>query len=96
MNATADETKIERLIAMAERLIDALELDIAALKSGKPGAMCSMNPEIQKLTVNYSKEAQNFDIRIAKAVRLDLRSKFLAVTAKFRDVLQRQDRKSVV
>ena len=36
------DPKIERLIAMAERLIADLESDIAALKDGSPGAMRSM------------------------------------------------------
>ena len=84
----SDEPRIERMIAMAERLIVALEADIAALKSGKPGAMRSMDPEIQKLSVVYGKEAQTFDIRIAKAAKAELRARFLTVTGKFRDVLQ--------
>lgn len=88
MTPTNDDPKIERLIAMAERLIAALEADITALKAGTPGAMRSMDPEIQKLSMNYGKEAQNFDIRIAKAARGELRAKFLSVTAKFREVLQ--------
>jgi hypothetical protein len=83
-----DEPKIERLIVMAERLITALEGDIAALKAGTPTAMPSMNPEVQKLSVLYGREAQNFDIRIAKSAREELRHRFLAITAKFRDVLQ--------
>ena len=83
-----DEPKIERLIAMAERLITALEGDIAALKAGQPAAMPSMDPEVQKLSVLYGREAQNFDIRIAKSARQELRLRFLAITAKFRDVLQ--------
>ena len=86
--AIKDEPRIERLIMMAERLIVALEADIAALKAGQPAAMKSMDPEIQKLTVIYGKEAQNFDIRIAKSARADLRARFVLVTAKFRDVLQ--------
>jgi hypothetical protein len=83
-----DEPKIERLIAMAERLIVALESDIAALKAGTPSQMVSMDPEIQKLSVNYGREARNFDMRIAKAAPLALRTRFLFITAKFRDVLQ--------
>jgi hypothetical protein len=83
-----DELKIERLIAMAERLIVALESDIAALKAGTPSQMVSMDPEIQKLSVNYGREARNFDIRIAKAAPVALRTRFLFITAKFRDVLQ--------
>jgi hypothetical protein len=83
-----DDPKIERLIAMAERLIVALESDIAALKAGTPSRMVSMDPEIQKLSIVYGREAQNFDIRIAKAAPLPLRTRFLAITARFRDVLQ--------
>jgi hypothetical protein len=83
-----DEPKIERLITMAERLIVALESDIAALKAGTPSKMVSMDPEIQKLSVIYGREAQGFDIRIAKAAPLALRTRFLTITAKFRDVLK--------
>lgn len=83
-----DEPKIERMIVMAERLTAALESDIAALKAGTPGAMRSLDPEIQQLTALYGKEAQNFDIRIAKSARLELRTRFLTITAKFREVLQ--------
>ena len=83
-----DEPRIERLIVMAERLIAALESDIAALKAGDPAAMKSMDPEIQKLSAIYGKEAQNFDIRIARSARAELRVRFVAITTKFREVLQ--------
>jgi hypothetical protein len=82
-----DVPRIERLISMAERLVVALEADIAALKAGKPTEMISMSPEIQRLSMLYGREAQNFDIRIAKSAPPSLRQKFIAVTAKFRDVL---------
>jgi hypothetical protein len=90
MNQTKleDGPRIERLISLAERLVVALEADIAALKAGKPGEMKSMDPEIQKLSVIYGREAQNFDIRIAKAAAPGLRERFMTVTAKFREVLQ--------
>ena len=84
----SDEPRIERMISLAERLINAFESDIAALKAGKPAMLRSMDPEIQKLTVVYGKEAQNFDIRIARSARAELRARFLAVTGKFREVLQ--------
>ena len=32
-----DDSRIERLISLAERIITALESDIAALKEGRPG-----------------------------------------------------------
>ena len=83
-----DTPRIERLISLAERLVTALEQDIVALKAGKPNEMRSMDPEIQKLSVIYGREAQNFDIRIAKAAPIKLRERFLLVTGKFRDVLQ--------
>ncbi len=86
--AIHDEPKLERLITMAERLIVALESDIAALKDGVPSRMVSQDPEIQKLSAIYGREAQNFDIRIAKSAPAALRTRFLTITAKFRDVLQ--------
>ncbi len=85
---TEDEPRLERLISMAERLIAALESDIAALKAGTPAKMVSLDPEIQKLSAVYGREAQNFDIRIAKAAPVALRTRFLTITAKFREVLQ--------
>jgi hypothetical protein len=82
-----DVPRIERLISMAERLVVALEADIAALKAGKPTEMISMSPEIQRLSALYGREAQNFDIRIAKSAPPSLRQKFVAITTKFREVL---------
>ena len=83
-----DTPRIERLILLAERLVAVLEADIAALTAGKPGEMKSLDPENQKLSVIYGKEAQNFDIRIAKSAPPGLRQRFMATTAKFREVLQ--------
>jgi uncharacterized protein (DUF305 family) len=82
-----DVPRIERLISMAERLVVALEADIAALKAGKPTEMISMTPEIQRMSMLYGREAQNFDIRIAKSAPPSLRQKFVAITTKFREVL---------
>jgi len=83
-----DPARIERLIALAERLVTVLESDIAALKSGTPAALASADPEVQKLTAQYGREAQNFDIRIAQAAPMALRTRFMTITAKFREVLQ--------
>jgi hypothetical protein len=87
-----DEPRIERLIAMAERLIVALESDIDALKAGRTGALMTADPEIQKLTVIYGREAQGFDPRIAQAAPPSLRQRFVAITARFREVLQMHGR----
>ena len=88
MSNPQDTPRIERMISLAERLVAVLEADIAALKAGKPGDMKSMEPENQKLSVLYGREAQNFDIRIAKSASPSLRQRFMTITAKFRDVLQ--------
>lgn len=83
-----DNPRIERLIALAERLIAALESDIAALKEGRTAALATNDPEVQKLTAQYGREAQGFDPRIAQAAPPTLRQRFVAITAKFREVLQ--------
>ena len=87
MSDVQDVPRIERLITMAERLVAALEADIDALKAGKPADMKSMTPEIQRLSALYGREAQNFDVRIAKSAPPTLRAKFVAITTKFREVL---------
>lgn len=83
-----DTPRIERLISMAERLIAALESDIAVLQAGKAAPLSANDPETQKLTALYGREAQGFDPRIAEAAPPPLRSRFVAITAKFRQVLQ--------
>jgi hypothetical protein len=83
-----DTSRIERLISMAERLIAALESDIAVLKAGKAHPLSAADPEVQKLTALYGCEAQGFDPRLAQNAPAPLRGRFLAITAKFREVLQ--------
>jgi hypothetical protein len=83
-----DDPRIERLISLAERIITALESDIAALKEGHAGALKTNDPEIQKLTVIYGREAKGFDPRLAENAPPTLRQRFFAITAKFREVLQ--------
>ena len=83
----ADEPRMERMIVMAERLIAALEADIAALKAGTPAAMKTIDPEIQKLSALYGREAQGLDANSVKAARADLRKKMKDTTARFREIL---------
>ncbi|HEX4271066.1 MAG TPA: hypothetical protein VHZ32_06750 [Rhizomicrobium sp.] len=83
-----DDPRIERLISLAERIINALESDIAALKEGRPDALQTNDPEIQKLTAIYGREAKGFDPKLAENAPPTLRQRFFAVTAKFREVLQ--------
>jgi hypothetical protein len=88
MSHIQDQPRIERLISLAERIIAALESDIESLKHGRTMALATADPEIQKLTVIYGREAQGFDPRIAQSAPPSLRQRFFAVTAKFREVLQ--------
>jgi hypothetical protein len=83
-----DDPRIERLISLAERIITALESDIDALKEGRTGALATNDPEIQKLTAIYGREAKGFDPRLAESAAPTLRQRFFAITARFREVLQ--------
>ena len=87
-----DGPRIERMISLAERLIVALENDIAMLKEGKHDLLLTTDPEVQKLTLMYNNEAQGFDPRIAQNAPPTLRQRFVAITAKFREVLQMHGR----
>jgi hypothetical protein len=84
---TPDSQKIELLIAMAERLTQAIEADIAALKAGRPKEMRTLDPEIQRLSLIYSREAANLDPQRAKSAPAELRKKFVSVTGRFREAL---------
>jgi hypothetical protein len=87
-----DDSRIERLISLAERIIVVLEADIALLKDGRHHLLASADPEVQKLTVIYGREAQGFDVRIAQSAPPTVRQRFFAITAKFREVLQLHSR----
>jgi len=84
---TSEQQKIEQLTKMAERLMEALETDIAALKAGRPRHMRMIEPEMQKLSAIYSREIKNLDPEKAKTASVDSRRRFFAVTTKFRDLL---------
>ena len=84
---SADPQKIELLIAMAERLITAIEADIAALKAGRPHELRTTDPEIQHLSMLYGREAAGLDPARAKAAPSELLRKFFDTTAKFRETL---------
>lgn len=84
---TPDTRKIELLIAMAERLTAAIEADIEALKTGRPQEMRTLDPEIQRLTLTYSREAAGLDPQRARSAPAELRRRLVAATGRFRDVL---------
>lgn len=89
---SAEEQRMERLIAMAARLIDVLESDIAALKSGNPRGLRTIDPEIHKLTLLYNREASGLNPDMAKSTPLELRRRLFEATKKFRDLLGAQTR----
>jgi hypothetical protein len=84
--------RIERVIALAERLIAALEADIAALENGQPQAMKSLDPEVQKISALYAREAAGLNAAMAQAAPETVRNRLMATTARFREVLAHQAR----
>src|SRR3569832_2868064 len=72
---------------MAERLIEAIEGDIEALKAGKPQQMRTLDPEIQRLSATYGREAAGLTADMAEAVPAPVRSRFFDVTKRFKDLL---------
>ena len=90
--ANPDSEKLERLITMAQRLMAAMEADIAALRAGQPQAMASLDPEIQRLSMMYSREAQSLDPSRTKSAPEALKKRLTAATAKFRETLSLHQR----
>lgn len=82
-----DSERVERLVKMAERLMEALEADIEALKAGKPQAMRTIEPEMQRLSALYGREAQGFTLDTAKGLPSPLRKRFAETTNRFRELL---------
>jgi len=87
-----DQQKIERLIVMAERLIGAIEADIAALEAGRPQDLRTIDPEIQRLSALYGREAASLDPERAKAAPAELGNRLFATMSKFRDTLRLHSR----
>jgi len=81
------DPRIERIVAMAERLIAALSADIAALEQGRPREMKSLDPEIQKLTAAYGREAAALNKAAIEAAPAEARARLVAATKRFQEVL---------
>ena len=82
-----NDTKIERVISLAERLIEALKADISALEQGRPREMRSTDPEIQQLSAIYGREAAALNASAVKSAPAPLRSKLADVTKRFHEIL---------
>ncbi len=79
--------KLERLIALTERLTEALHADIAALERGRAKEMRSIAPDVQQMTLLYNREAASLDAASAKAADASLRARLAQVTKKFHQTL---------
>jgi len=79
--------RIELLTRMAERLIEAIEGDITALRAGKPQQMRTLDPEIQRLSASYGREASGLTADMTKQVPAVVRTRFFDVTKRFKDLL---------
>jgi hypothetical protein len=79
--------RIERLIALTERLTETLAADIAVLEKGRAREMRVVAPDIQQLTLLYNREANGVDIAMTRAAPPALREKLMQVTKRFRETL---------
>jgi hypothetical protein len=52
----ANQRRIENLLAMSNRLCDAISADIAALEQGEFGKLASTDPEVGRLCALYGRE----------------------------------------
>jgi hypothetical protein len=89
---SVEKARIDRLILLAERIIVALEADIAALQAGRPKDMQTQDPEIQRLTALYSREAAQLTPAQTKLVPRDSVLRLTETTRRFRDSLARHTR----
>jgi hypothetical protein len=86
------QTRVERLIALTDRLADVLNADIAALEKCRPSELKSKDPTVQQLTLLYTREAGSMNAVIAKAVSSELRRKLTASTKRMNDALKLHQR----
>ena len=85
--------KVERVIALTERLADMLGADVAALEKGRGANELRTNdPSVQQLTVLYAREAGSVNAAVAKAVSPELRQKLAQSTKRMNDTLARHQR----
>jgi chemotaxis protein histidine kinase CheA len=86
------EERAERVLALTQRLTEALLGDLAALDRGRPNEMRSILPETQQLLSQYAREAAAVK-KNAKMLSTGTRSKLTAVTTKLHDALARHERR---
>jgi hypothetical protein len=89
---SAESEQAERLILLAQRLMDAIQADIEALRTGNPQGMRSLDPEVQKLLLMYGREVQAVDTARSKSLPAELKKRLVGATGKFREMLGLQQR----
>ena len=77
---------------MAERLIEVLESDIAALRAGKPRDMRTIEPEILRSRRSTAARPPGSIPNAAKSASAELRRRLADATGRFRDLLGTQMR----
>ncbi len=81
------DPKIETVVKMAERLVAALQADIAALEAGRPKEMRTLDPQIQLLCAQYGREAGRLNRAELEAAPAEQRARLTAITKSFHDAL---------
>jgi len=89
---TAPNPKIERVLALTERLTEALKGDIAALEKGRPREMRTIEPETQQLAAIYGREAASIPAATIKTLPAPTRARLADATTRFQDALRLQSR----
>ena len=89
---TALEEKTDRVVALTERLTDALLGDIAALERGKPADMRTIEPDAQLLVARYAREAAGLK-PLLKTLPATLRGKLVESTTRLHDALGKHERR---
>jgi hypothetical protein len=84
--------KVERVIALTDRLADMLSADVATLEHGRANELRTNDPTVQQLTVLYAREAAGVNAAVAKSLPLELRQKLAASTKRMNDTLARHQR----
>ena len=88
-----NESRVERIVAMTERLTEALEADIAALDRGKPAEMPSIAQEMQQLTSLYGREVASLKATRLNALPAPARATLTAATKRFHETLSLHGRR---
>lgn len=88
----ASNPKIDRVLALTERLTEALKADITALEQGRPREMRTIEPETQQLAALYGREASSINAATVKTLPAQTRAKLADATKRFQETLALQSR----